>query len=371
LKKDFIDYFLLLEVHILASDEAIKASYRRLSAKYHPDNKGDIEQYHLIQEAYKILSNVEEKAIYTEEWKKTFLSHNSKHNHLFERSIYDLSFNSVRESGNEYMFLIMNNAYELAYDLLSQENRSKLFKKDFIEWQRLIGQVHELLEFDTIVDTFNQSKHIRKFVKSDYKIVTLRIRIVEMNLLLNRIEEDFFSRDMVYEDFSWKVLLPNLDIKNIIKKYKQILMINKKNQKLYKRRKVLLEDRYLTKKLSIDSFMNNAEYEFLRYERYNRTFSMMLLKEKEGKLATNITQQGEQYIELNTRKLDSYCLFQEDTYLVLLPETGQEGIDVVLNKMAKFQVEFQKDQFFDVKAVTINSDYKSLKDLINRLVVME
>lgn len=368
---DFIDYFLLLEVHMLASDEAIKASYKRLSAKYHPDNQGDTQKYIQIQNAYSILKDDLKRAEYIEEWKKTYISKDMKNKEKFQSSIYDVSFNVVREIGNEYMFFIMNKEYELAYELLSVKNKALIFKNDFIKWQSLIGEVHELLEFDCIIDTFNKSKHISRFIESEYRIVTLRIRIVEMNLLLNRIEEDFFTRDMVYEEHTWKVSLPNIDIKNIIKKYKRIVIINKKNQKMIKRKKDLLEDRFLAKKLSIESFMNNAEYEFLRYNRYHRVFSMIIFRLKKEKSTQNIMSKLEHYIEKNTRNMDSFCQLNQEMFLVLLPETGEEGTSVVVNKMKAFEFEDFLEDDLVVKVVTIEETYDSLKDLMNSLIIVE
>ncbi len=74
------DYYQILEIPITASKEEVRAAYRRLAKKYHPDkNTGDVlaeEQFKLINEANEILSNAILKEEYdayrleAENWKK-------------------------------------------------------------------------------------------------------------------------------------------------------------------------------------------------------------------------------------------------------------------------------------------------------------
>lgn len=52
-----VNYYSLLAVGRNASGTSIKASYRKLSLKYHPDSGGTTEQMTLLNEAYSVLSN--------------------------------------------------------------------------------------------------------------------------------------------------------------------------------------------------------------------------------------------------------------------------------------------------------------------------
>lgn len=63
------NYYKILEVGESASDEVIKAAYRALVKKYHPDNYiGDVRErdksLSVINEAYEVLSNTEKRKIY-------------------------------------------------------------------------------------------------------------------------------------------------------------------------------------------------------------------------------------------------------------------------------------------------------------------
>ena len=51
-----MDYYTMLELHILASKEDIKKAYRKLALKNHPDKKGLEAKFKEIGEAYGVLS---------------------------------------------------------------------------------------------------------------------------------------------------------------------------------------------------------------------------------------------------------------------------------------------------------------------------
>src|SRR3546814_9687144 len=63
-----IDYYELLECERTANDAALKASYRKLAMKYHPDKNpgcGDSEaRFKAISEAYDCLRDPQKSAIY-------------------------------------------------------------------------------------------------------------------------------------------------------------------------------------------------------------------------------------------------------------------------------------------------------------------
>src|SRR5690606_1286073 len=63
-----MDYYELLEVERTADDAALKASYRKLAMKYHPDKnpgRGDSEaRFKAISEAYDCLKDPQKRAAY-------------------------------------------------------------------------------------------------------------------------------------------------------------------------------------------------------------------------------------------------------------------------------------------------------------------
>lgn len=64
---EFIDYYSVLGVDPAADDKAIKAAYRKLARKYHPDVSklpGTEEKFKQVAEAYEILHSAEKRAEY-------------------------------------------------------------------------------------------------------------------------------------------------------------------------------------------------------------------------------------------------------------------------------------------------------------------
>jgi curved DNA-binding protein CbpA len=65
-----IDYYHILQVGINASKEELKAAYRRLAKLHHPDKNpndpGSAARFHLVQEAYEVLSNEVKRHVYDE-----------------------------------------------------------------------------------------------------------------------------------------------------------------------------------------------------------------------------------------------------------------------------------------------------------------
>jgi len=62
----WIDYYEVLQIIPDAESEVIEGAYKRLAAKYHPDNKktGDADRFRLIRDAHEILANPASKKDY-------------------------------------------------------------------------------------------------------------------------------------------------------------------------------------------------------------------------------------------------------------------------------------------------------------------
>jgi len=66
------DYYRILQLIPEAEPEAIEGVYKKLAAKYHPDNKktGDADRFKLIHEAHEILTHPARKREYDAAYKK-------------------------------------------------------------------------------------------------------------------------------------------------------------------------------------------------------------------------------------------------------------------------------------------------------------
>jgi curved DNA-binding protein CbpA len=65
-RREFVDFYELLQVSPSAEPETLHRVYRLLAQRWHPDNPrtGNVAQFHAIHEAYLVLSDAESRARY-------------------------------------------------------------------------------------------------------------------------------------------------------------------------------------------------------------------------------------------------------------------------------------------------------------------
>jgi len=314
-----IDYFLELEVHMLASEDVIKAAYKKLSQKYHPDNGGDVAKLLRIQEAYAVLSDAIQRREYTEYWIKLQVK-NSQTEEDIKYTLEELIFYPLQRMVAEYMYFIMTHEYDQAYEMLSLHNRRRVFKKDFILWQKLISEVHELKEYECILASVSLEADEDYDTVDSPKYVVFKVKVKELNHLLNRHEEDFFLRYVCYEHGQWRIRLKDNNIQSVIKKYKKIISINKRNTKNFKKLLPAVEDRFSTRDVSPQTFIQNCEYEYLRFLRYQRSFTMIKMAMDTPVNHTIVSKLLQAY----SRSTDTFCEYEGNIYLIMLTETSLE-----------------------------------------------
>lgn len=319
-----VDYFIELEVHMLASNEVIKAAYKRLSQKYHPDNGGQTSKLLRIQEAYSVLSDETRRQEYSSQWIKTHVKYISKEDDFIVRHD-ELLFRPLKKMVEEYMFFIMNHDYDQAYALISIHNQKRLFKKDFILWQKLISEIHELLDYECSLMSVNIAGNGESESTESAKNVIFKVKVKEYNHLLHRLEEDYFMRYVCYENGEWSIWLKDSNIQLVIKKYKRILAINKKNSKQLKKLIPLIENQLSTRGVSSQTFKQTCEYEYLRFARYQRQFTLVSVHLNEYKEPFSSSKDKlVKLLQTYTRITDTFCEYEEGLFLVLLTETLED-----------------------------------------------
>lgn len=363
----FKDYFMTLEVHYLASQGVVKAAYKELSKCHHPDLGGDKEKFQEIQEAYEVLSNPVTKKTYEDKW----LKYHSRLVKDFDlgmvTSIYDMAFQSARHIVLEYMYFILHKDYESAYALLSNYNRRRINKRDYIRWQSFIGEIHQLIDFDCIVESIQHTDNQENDRSIIEKMLMFKVKVRERNLILNRIEEEYFLRKVVYKNGVWRIRLSDeIDIKKIIKKYGKIIALNNKNNKKLKRMRPFIEDYYPTQELSLEIFIKRCEYEFERFVRYQNTFTIIKIQFDIDINQENLAPKINALLEKHTRKMDAFSQYESSSYVIILPETDltrgqfvsqkisdlmQRDIDLLRGDMIKIDVTACHDKNVSVKEI--------------------
>jgi len=366
----FKDYFMILEVHYLASQAIIKVAYKQLSKVHHPDLGGNKEKFQEIQEAYEVLSNPITKKTYQDQWLKYHNRFVNDFDPGMATSIYDIAFQSARQIVLEYMYFILHKDYESAYILLSNFNIKRINKKDYTRWQSFIGEIHQLIEFECIVESIQQND--RSITE---KTLVFKVKVRERNLILNRIEEEFFLRRVVYENGTWRIRLNDeIDIKKIIRKYGKIIALNNKNRKKIESMKPYIEDYYLTQHLSSEVFIKRCEYEFERFVRYNNSFTIIKIQFKINIKQANIGKQINALLEKNTRKMDAFSQYKNENYLIILPETNLTKGQYVSEKLSALLIKYidlLEDDIVKTHVVACREENVSVKEILELIGINE
>lgn len=349
------DYFLILQVHYLASDEIIRVAYKKLCQSHHPDLGGKSSDFHDIQEAYDTLMDPLKKEAYTKVWMKQYVHEEHFHLNELKDSFYNITLFHIKKVLINYLECIRDSDYEQAYGLLSQGTRRHLFEKDFISWQNAILKVHQILEFDCFVNQVHTSGNHNPEI-------WFKVKIKEYNHVLHRVEEDYFERVLVFEDNVWRLKLKAINVKTVIRKYNKIVTLNKKNKKQFHKLLPQFDDHRLTKMLSKKYFISNCEYEWLRFKRYKNIFSILAVSCHKLEDASIL----DEVISKETRDIDSFCLYGKSKYYILLPETPKTWGASVATKISR-QMKGRSRAKLSFKISQVNDQYGSIKEMLDRL----
>lgn len=132
MQKSFKNYYRILGVSIDAENEEIKAAYRILAQRYHPDKGGDPAEFRLIQEAYDILSNPLTKRAYdrdffTDKYQSAVTIHTPQNHKPISKTVLFLAF----------IFALGGTGF-LGYSYLKQQNEQKIIDARIMQLQNTI-----------------------------------------------------------------------------------------------------------------------------------------------------------------------------------------------------------------------------------------
>jgi len=310
------DYYKILQVNYNAEPEVIKAAYVNLSKKYHPDNTDNgenNEKIRKINKAYEILSD----PLLKEKYKKNI----SKKKH--DKKNIDISIEEkklIEATVLSYFFYISRGEFDNAYDILTLEDRSKILRSDFIRWQELVAVTFRLSEYSCTIEELQTIEKNSKEYSFFQKIARVKIEVHEENLLMKRMEKDVFYKDVILQDGRWKLFLGYSSIKNNIDRFNSLSMLQKNTSLI-----TLTKSTYCEKK---EEFLKLLQREQTRYNRYGNQFSMIscIVKKENHNYVESI-------INNSLRNLDFGCLWKENLYLIVLPETDELGAKKVAEKI--------------------------------------
>jgi GGDEF domain-containing protein len=311
--KHDVDLYEILQVHPKAEPEVIKAAFKRLSKKYHPDNAeyGAEEMMKQLNYAYSILGDAEQRKKYDAERRPAKGGPKDETEGKSEREL-----SKARKVLAKYFSHLASGELEAAYRLISREDKRKMNREDFLEWQTVVGSISEIIDCE-----LGKGQYLEGEPKPAGETIEFEVVMTEKERKSAKVSEVTFRRGMVLEKDQWRVFLGYSDIREITSRLRQsIPHANEEKEAEFDRQRLLGE----------------ISREIARFERYQRPFSLIILEliQAEGNGGSgDLFQEASRCIGEIMRKTDSYGRWNSSRIAIILPETRLFGAKQVVERI--------------------------------------
>lgn len=350
------DYYRILQVHFMAELDIIRSAYLRLSKKYHPDSNNGLlseEKMKSINKAYEVLSKNDTRIEYDISWvKKNRDYHNSQKEKMpSQQEKINIDLEPIREVLSVYLLAISKGEFDKAYKMLTEQDKKMISVKEFKQWQTLVGEVFKLKSYTCDFDSSYGEVQINN---NRYEAcIKMHVKVFEENLIMEQVEEDEFYKNVVCENEEWHICLGYNNLKGIIEKFSALSRLNKLKTESANYAEPLQKNK--------KKFMQMAEREQMRFNRYGNKFSVIVCNVKSGYIDGI-----EVIIKKLLRKLDLTCRWNKNTQIILLPETDEKAAQLVVNKIKKaILTNFNKNNEELLTFHIVQQHYANLDDLMN------
>lgn len=347
-----IDFYKILQVHHDAGQDIIDAAYRCLSKIYHPDiNKSPmaVERMKEINIAYGIIGDERKRKEYHIEWMKYNAAVPLTSSVLSmgrEDSGPDPAAEAKKEEEaaasvlDEFFCETVNERWEKAYQKLTQADIDNIPLEDFLEWKKAVAQVYKLGNY--------KITYFRKYSNCDYAgivyptIFQFSVGLREMQISTGQISEETTQKYVAFDGTSWRVCLGYTDLKPTILKFKYLAQALPKLDRDVVYIKAISKIDLLTGLYSLSGFVEQAEREMMRSQRYGNPLSLAVITIKpiwdndgnpdENQLDACISYVAE-ILCANIRKTDIIGRCNSDSFSILFTETRPEEAVTALENL--------------------------------------
>lgn len=331
--KEFLDYYMILQVHPSAEPEIIKSAYRRLAQMNHPDINKDPQastKMQLINQAYATVSDPALRRAYHRTW----LSH--------QRDSHKHPANECPESEShqvldDYFRCLLQEDWTLAYRKLSMKDRSMVPLSDFCEWKEAVKALYQMGAY--VIKFFRTYQHCVVGDDEYDRVDVFSVIVTDRDNRTGRVSEETYTKYVVMEQGVWRVRLGYLQLRPIIYKLKYLATQAPEMDPSRLYADTMLKYDKLTGLYSRSGLMAGMEQEIARARRFSNSFCLAIL---------NITSFGSisgvsatDYLHMclsdaaaqmkNTmRSVDSAARFSEHRLAVLMIQTGHQAANRAL-----------------------------------------
>ena len=348
-----IDFYKTLQVHHDAGQDIIDAAYRCLSKMYHPDvNKSPLagERMKDINIAYGVIGDGRKRKEYHIEWMRNNSVKPMTSTILNKDKTQAAAPDPIKEAKreeeaatrvlDEFFCETVNERWENAYQKLTQIDMDNVPVEDFLEWKRAVAQVYKLGNY--------KITYFRKYTKCDYAgvvyptIFQFSVGLTEMQTSSGQISEENTQKYVAFDGTAWRVCLGYTDLKPTIMKFKYLAQALPKLDKEEVFIKAITKIDLLTGIYSLTGFVEQAEREMLRSQRYGNPLSLAIITIKPIAAHEESTDENQldaciSYVSEilcgNIRKTDLIGRCNPSSFAILFTETKLEVAESALEKL--------------------------------------
>ena len=316
---EWLDYYMVLQVHQNAEPDVVESAYKKLCMKYHPDRNPTPEAQQKIRQinaAYEVLKDEKLRGEYFNEWQRynqVFYKRNIRN----EKPVW--GDESAKKVITQYFFCLSNGLYEDAYATLCSADKKNIKYPHFAQWQRSVSEIYKIHNFHVV-----ESKRFDSFLMEDYEACTAErytVKLHEENLV-NRTEVQYsLYKFAVYESGQWRIYLGYRDVLAL-----SLELRKNANNGASKNNFSAASSGHMGI-LSSDMFVCRAELEVERHKRYYNPFVIGAVGIIAPQMSTDILkkQQLISFTELTLhrklRNLDALSHLGNGQFAILLAET--------------------------------------------------
>ena len=190
---------------------------------------------------------------------------------------------------------------------------------------------------------------------------------------MERIEEDEFIKQTVIENNKWSVYIGYKELSPLIDKFESLS--NLTNERMHIAENVNRNTDLITGFLTSKGLLEKAFLEIERYKRYGNIFSVIIWQMIYIDEANNLNQSLNNYqilkgvsdlIAQSIRILDMPCIWNDNTFLIILPETNFDSTLIVIEKIKSIFENKKNIQstLYSAELIGIENKYKDIKELV-------
>lgn len=356
--KDWIDFYEILQVHPKAGKKVIKAAYGELIASNNPNiciKPLSEEEIKRIDLAYEVLMDDKRREIFDEDWAENEKNIKKPKDEIYFKRNRQFSEDDLKAENclKLYYGCIERGDFKAAYKYISKYEKGFIREKEFVEWRKAAAEIAEIS--DIRIKEFKIHKTFESRPgRLHYDVYEFAVSLLEKNDELLKMATKSFTQMVIMESGEYRVLLGYDSLRPIINKLNTMAEI--KNNKKVLIRFQEYESKYDAKTGLINKkgFLNEAQKEEIRFNRYGRIFSILFIDCRHSGIVSNKEELlcfiiG--IIKKNIRKVDILAKWGEGSFVLLMPEIETCQAEKAAEKLRRL---FENEEIYiDQKVVKV------------------